>query len=139
MTNKRTILLTSKAARQRTLALVVAAPEGYAVTIGEETRSQEQNRLMWPLIKDVRDQVEDQARFTPEQMKLRFLNALDNEMQFLPELEGGGMFAVGQRSSTLTKGDFSMLLELIFQYGAQHGVRWSVKSEETRASMGAMQ
>jgi hypothetical protein len=139
VTNKRTILLTSKAARQRTLALVVAAPEGYAVTIGEETRSQEQNRLMWPLIKDVRDQVEDQARFTPEQMKLRFLNALDNEMQFLPELEGGGMFAVGQRSSTLTKGDFSMLLELMFQYGAQHGVRWSVKSEETRASMGAIQ
>jgi hypothetical protein len=139
MTNKRTILLTSKAARQRAHALLDAAPEGYAVVIGEETRSQEQNRLMWPLIKDVRDQVEDQARFTPEQMKLRFLNALDNEMQFLPELEGGGMFAVGQRSSTLTKSSFSMLLELMFQYGAQHDVRWSVKSEETRASMGAME
>jgi hypothetical protein len=139
MTNKRTVLLTSKAARQRAHALLDAAPEGYAVVIGEETRSQEQNRLMWPLIADIRNQVQDMARFTAEQIKLRFLNALDNEMQFLPELEGGGMFAVGQRSSTLTKGDFSMLLELMFQYGAQQGVRWSVKSEETRASMGASQ
>lgn len=139
MTEKRTILLTSKADRQRTHALVDAAPEGYAVTIGEETRSQEQNRLMWPLIKDIRNQVQDMARFSPDQIKLRFLNALDGEMQFLPELQGCGMFAVGQRSSTLTKGDFSMLLELMFQYGAQNDVKWSRKSEETREMMEPIQ
>ena len=86
-------------------------------------------------LKDLREQVEGMAAFTPDQVKLRFLNALDNEMQMLPELEGGGMFVVGQRSSTLTKGQFANLIELMFAYGAKHDVEWSRKSEDTIASV----
>lgn len=132
MTDRRTIRLTSEASRDLACSYILRAPVGYVAAIGEETRSQEQNRLMWPLIKDLRDQLPDMAVFTPEQVKLRFLNALDNEMQFLPELWGGGQFVVGQRSSTLSKSDFSMLLELMFKYGAEREVLWSRKSEETR-------
>lgn len=135
MTERRTIRLTSEASRDLACSHILRAPSGYVATIGEETRSQEQNRLMWPLIKDMRDQDSDMARFTPEQVKLRFLNALDNEMQFLPELEGGGQFVAGQRSSTLSKGDFSNLLELMFAWGAKHEIVWSRKSEETRETM----
>jgi hypothetical protein len=53
------------------------------------------------------------------------LNALGVEMRFLPCLEGEGAFPVGLRSSTLTKGQFSGLLELLYEYGARHGVRWT--------------
>lgn len=115
--------------------MVETAPKGYSVTISEETRTLEQNRLMWPLIKDMREQIEGMDAFTPDQTKLRFLNALDNEMQMLPELEGGGMFVVGQRSSTLTKSQFSDLIELMFAHGAKHDVRWSRGSEEAIASV----
>lgn len=135
MSDRRTIKLDSGGARKRAMDLILRAPMGYAVTIGEETRSQEQNRLMWPLIADMQAQDAGMAKFTPDQVKLRFLHALDSEMQFLPEIWGSGHFAVGQRSSTLTKADFSMLLELMFKWGAENNIQWSHKSEQTRETL----
>jgi len=129
--NKRTIKLVSKAHRDRAASLIYQAPQGYVMAIGEETRTQEQNRLMWPLIADIQAQVPETATFSADDMKLRFLHALGQEMRFLPELEGAGMFPCGQRSSTLSKSQFSALIELLFAYGAKHGVRWSDKSQRT--------
>lgn len=128
---RRTIKLTGERQRQHAIQCVTEAPLGHCVAIGEETRSQEQNRLMWPLIADIQAQVPETATFAADDMKLRFLHALGQEMRFLPELEGAGMFPVGQRSSTLTKAQFTALIELMFAYGARHGVRWSAKSIET--------
>ena len=64
------------------------------------------------------------------QNKAPFLNALDKEMQFLPELEGGGMFVVGQRSSLLSKERFRDLIEIMFAYGSKYDVIWSAKATE---------
>jgi len=61
------------------------------------------------------------------------MNELDNEMSMLPCLYGGGSFVVGQRSSQLSVQMFANLIEVIFRYGAEKGVKWSRKSEETRA------
>lgn len=36
-----------------------------------------------------------------------------------------GFVALGQRTSTMSKGTFSELVELIFAFGAERGVRWS--------------
>lgn len=93
--------------------------------LGKATRSDRQNRKLWPMIGDLKRQVPDMAPFTAEQIKLRFLNALGVEMQFLPAIEGGGMFPVGLRSSTLTKEQFAGLIELLYAYGAQHNVQWT--------------
>lgn len=134
---RRTIKLSTRQARQRAHALIDAAPEGYVCAIGEETRTQEQNRLLWPLIADIQAQVPSMQPFSADDIKLRFLNALGIELRFLPELEGAGMFPVGQRSSTLSKTQFSGLLELMFAYGAKHGVRWSDKSQGTAERMAA--
>lgn len=124
-----TIRLSGTPQRQYACKRVMEAPEGFTVKIAEETRSDEQNRLMWPLIKDMQDQIDDMRPFSGHDVKLRFLNALGKEMRFLPELEGGGMFPVGQRSSTLNKQQFSALLELMFMHGAKHNVQWSMKSK----------
>jgi hypothetical protein len=134
MTTRRTIVLTSQAAKDRAKRLIDLAPYGYVMAIGEETRSQSQNKLMWPLISDIQAQVPGMETFSPDDIKLRFLHALGQELRFLPELEGAGVFPVGQRSSTLSKSQFTALIELMFEYGARHGVRWSAKSEATRDS-----
>lgn len=134
---KRTVKLSTRQARQRAHALIDAAPEGYVCAIGEETRTQEQNRLLWPLIADIQAQVPSMQPFSADDIKLRFLNALGIELRFLPELEGAGMFPVGQRSSTLTKRQFSGLIELMFAYGAKQGVRWSANSQGTAERMAA--
>jgi hypothetical protein len=101
------------------------AADNDVVRIGPETRSEEQNRKMWPMLKDIRDQVPIASHLTPEDIKLQFLNLLGVELRFLPALEGSGVFPVGLRSSTLTKQQFAGLIELIYAYGAKHGVRWS--------------
>jgi len=133
MSNTKSIRLVGDVQRRHACNQVMGAPELYVVTIAEETRSQAQNRHMWPLIQDMQRQSEEMAVYSAEDVKLRFLNALGKEMRFLPELEGGGMFPVGQRSSTLSKRQFAGLLELMFAWGARHGIKWSVKSQETFA------
>lgn len=125
MANKITIKLVGKRQRDHAINRIISAPDGYVVTIGEETRTQEQNRLLWPHIKDLQDQVPNMKIFSAEDIKLRFLHTLGAEMRFLPELEGPGMFPVGARSSNLSKSQFSGLIELIHEYGARHGVKWS--------------
>ena len=128
--NRVTIALRNAGDLSRAWDIMCRAQEtgGCVAVIREEARSDRQNRLMWPLIKDMQEQVDGLDAFTPDQVKLRFLNALDNEMQFLPELYGGGQFVVGQRSSTLTKPMFANLIELMFKYGAEKDVQWSYRS-----------
>ncbi|WP_103729004.1 recombination protein NinB [Novosphingobium sp. HII-3] len=132
MAEKRSVKLSTDAARMRAIGLVRAAPAGYVVTIAEESRSQEQNRLMWPLIADIQAQVPEMRSFSADDIKLRFLHALGAELRFLAELEGAGMFPVGQRSSTLTKSQFTGLIDLLFAYGERHGVSWSHRSLNVR-------
>lgn len=114
--------------------LIDAAPTSpvMVMKLGEETRSDAQNRLMWPLIADLRKQVPEHAIYNAEQTKLRFLDALDSEMVYLPKIGSAGMFPVGQRSSTLTKAQFTLLIELIFAEGNRCGVQWSRKALDSR-------
>lgn len=109
--------------RERAKQLIDRAPEGWVSVLREETRNDRQNAALWGYIKQLREALPEQmGAFSPEDCKLRFLNALGAEMRFLPELDGGGLFPVGYRSSTLSVSQFSALLELIAAYAAKHGV-----------------
>lgn len=120
-----TIRLVGKSQRDHAKAMIDAAPDGWTVKLGAETRREVQNRRLWPMLLDIQRQVPGFNVFSLEDIKSRFMNALGTEMRFLPELEGQGMFPVGLRSSTLTVQQFSGLIELIFAFGAKHDVRWS--------------
>jgi hypothetical protein len=129
---KQTVRLVGDTQRAYAKRLIDNAPLGHVMLLGEETRTDAQNRLMWPLFDDLRAQVPEHAQFTAEQTKLRFLDALGSEMVHLPKLGNAGYFPVGQRSSTLTKTQFSLLIELILLEGDRHGVRWSQRSLNTK-------
>lgn len=130
MSDKRTVFLVGDTQRQYAKNLIDKAPTNFVVRLGEATRSDLQNRKMWPMLADLQKQVPEFATFSAEDMKLRFLNALGMELRFLPSLEGAGMFPVGMRSSTLTKTQFAALIELIYAVGAKHRVLWSGRSLE---------
>ena len=121
----KSIRLVGQSQRDFAKQMIDAAPSGYVVKIAAETRRDAQNRKLWPMIFDLQRQVPEMAGYSAEDIKLRLLNALGTELRFLPALEGQGMFPVGMRSSTLTVEQFSGLVELIYAYGAKHGVRWS--------------
>lgn len=122
---KRTIWLTSPRTRDYACRAIQEAPTGWICRIAEPTRTDEQNRKMWPMIQDMQRQIPEFNAYSAEDIKLRFLNALGVEMRFLPTLEGQGMFPVGHRSSTLTVDQFSALLELMHEYGARHNVEFT--------------
>jgi NinB protein len=128
---KITTRLVGQSQRERAKQLIDSAPDGYIATVGEETRSDRQNRLMWPLIQDIQRQVGGADAYTADDTKLRLMNLYQNEMRMLPVLEGQGHFMVGQRSSKLTKAQFGDLIETIYAYGARHGVNWSARSQVT--------
>ena len=134
----KTVHLIGDTQRQHAKNLIDLAPAGYVVKIAEATRSDAQNRMMWPMIADLQKQVTGLSEFSADDIKCRFMHALGVEMRFLPALEGAGMFPVSMRSSLLTKSQFTGLIELMFEYGARHGVRWSQRSldgfEEARAA-----
>lgn len=121
----KTVRLTGDTQRAYAKRLIDTAPVGYVVKIAEETRRDAQNRKLWPMIADIQRQVPEMAPYSAEDIKLRFLNALGVEMRFLPALEGAGAFPVGMRSSTLTVSQFAGLIELLYAFGAKHGVVWS--------------
>jgi hypothetical protein len=120
-----TIRLVGDSQRAYAKRMVDDAPDGYVIKIAAETRRDAQNRKLWPMLGDIQAQVPGFDVFSTEDIKARFMNSLGTEMRFLPELEGQGMFPVGMRSSTLTVAQFSGLVELIYAFGAKHGVRWS--------------
>lgn len=126
----RTIRLIGPSQRSYAHQSVEDAPTGYVVKIAAETRRDAQNRRLWPMLGDIQRQVPGMAAFSLDDIKLRFLNALGVEMRFLPALEGEGAFPVGLRSSTLTVAQFSGLIELLFAYGAKHGVKWSDPTQQ---------
>lgn len=125
MAKASTVRLVGDTQRAHAKRLIDEAPQGWVMKLAAETRRDAQNRKLWPMLADIQRQVPGMEGFSTEDIKLRFLNALGTELRFLPELEGQGMFPVGLRSSTLTVEQFSGLVELLYQFGAKHGVAWS--------------
>ena len=129
-----TIGLNSETGRARAANLCRKAPADCVAIIRKATRTDEQNAKLWPMLEDIRRQVEGMDAFTRDDIKLRFLNLLGAECRFLPEIDGAGLFPVGLRSSTLSKDQFSALIELLYMKGAEWGVQWSDPEERKAAA-----
>ncbi len=120
--------LTHDLARKRAQAAIATAPHGARVKIEEPKRTLDQNALLWPLLTDIATQVQHHGEYrTPDEWKGLFMHACGKEVRFLPALDGKGFVPFGMRSSQLSKGDFSQLLEFILAWGAENGVRFSMK------------
>ncbi len=120
-----TIRLAGPSQRAYAKQVVDNAPAGYVVKVAAETRRNGQNRKLHPMCQDLIDQTERFAGYSMEDVKVTFMHALRQELKFLPVLEGQGSFPVGSKTSELTVDQFAGLVELLYEWGARHGVRWS--------------
>lgn len=125
MSDKTMIRLTGPEQRERAIAAIRRAADGDIATVSPPTRSLDQNAKLWPMLKDCQQQIPGMEAMDTDDIKLRFLDALGEEMRYLPKLDGRGYFPVGHKSSALSKALFANLIELIYAEGARHGVRWS--------------
>ena len=130
--NKRIWKLTGEVAKKAACREILAAPEGYVVTLAEPTRSLDQNSLLWPLLTEVSKQVDWYGnKLTADEWKDVFSAALKKQ-KVVPGLDGG-FVVCGQSTSRMSKREFSDLVELIYAFGADRGVVFSGKAERMAA------
>lgn len=125
-----TIILASDESRVRAARWCRIAPNGSVLNIREATRTVDQNAKMWAMLSDVSRAKPEGRRLTPDVWKALFMHSLDHTQRFEMALDGQGMVPVGFRSSRLTKDQMSQLIEVIYEYGARHGVKWSDERKE---------
>ena len=120
---KQRFILAHSEARRRAVEAVKSAPDGYAVTVAPPTRNLEQNALLWALLTEVSEQVDWYGKkLAPEEWKDVFTASL-KRAQVVPGLDGG-FVVLGQRTSTMTKTEFSDLCECVLAFGADKGVKF---------------
>ena len=127
--DKRTFVLISDIARQRAIEATRTAPDGMTVIIKPATRTLEQNSLLWPLLTAVSQQVDWYGhKLTPDEWKDVFTAALKRQ-KVVPGLDGG-FVVIGAHTSKMSKAEFSDLVEMLYAFGAERGVKWSERIED---------
>jgi hypothetical protein len=116
-----TVLLVGERQREFAHKLLAQAPLGYVVTVKPQTRTNEQNDLMWALLTELSKAKPNGREHTPDQWKLLVMHACGHACQFEIGLNGQP-FPTGFRSSKLTKSQMSDLIEYIYAYAAEAGV-----------------
>ena len=126
-----TFLLTDRATRERVIRWIEKAPPGAIVEIRENKRSLDQNSLMWAALTDISRQLAWHGqKLSPEDWKILLMAGLSQELRVVPNIEGTGFVPLGRSSSKLTKQEMTDLIELIFAFGAKHGVAFSEPEEK---------
>jgi len=120
MSDKRVFRITAMN-RRHVAEQVGNLPEGWVIKAAPPTRTLEQNALMWPLLQKIAKQVEwHGAKLSDEDWK-DMLTASLRKQRAVPGIDGGFVI-FGERTRTYSKAEFSELIELIYAFGAQHGV-----------------
>jgi hypothetical protein len=100
------------------------APEGYVADIKESSRSLEQNRALHGLIHQIMRQRthHNGIRMSLPKWKALFMDALGEEVEFIPNLDGTGVVPMGLSTRELSVERFSQLIELILAWCAREGL-----------------
>jgi hypothetical protein len=124
------IIVATDADRRKAVSWVQKAPWNTRVEFRGPRRTLPQNDLLWASLTDIAKQVDwHGVKLTTDDWKLIFLSALKQEMRLVPNLDGTGFVNLGRSSSDLAKAEMSDLIELIYAFGAQHGVEFHKQRE----------
>jgi hypothetical protein len=133
-----TVILNGKADREKACRWAMGVPLGTRIEFKEVKRSLPQNDRMWAMLTEVSQQATlGGKQFTPDQWKVIFLHALGQEITLLPTIDGHGFVPWGQSSSDLSKDEMTGMIELIFKFGAEHGVQFQDDKPTPSPSAGA--
>ncbi|UGA46630.1 recombination protein NinB [Bradyrhizobium quebecense] len=125
MSGRALLVLSSRQIREKAIDWIMRLPPGTRVEFKEPQRTLEQNDRMWAMLTDIARQCTlNGRRWSTDQWKVIFLHELGREAQFIPSLTGS-FIPYGQSSSDLGVKEMSDLIESMFAYGAENGVRWS--------------
>lgn len=122
------LTLTADERRDQAIRWIRQAPDGTRVEFKRPKRTLPQNDRFWAMLTDVSTQIPYYGVWLhPDDWKLIFVAALKREMRMVPNLDGDGFVNLGTSSSDLSKEEMSDVIEMIFAYGAKHGVTFDEK------------
>lgn len=125
MTDRADLTLLKPSDRATAHRWIDGLPVGTRVTFKGPQRTLEQNDRMWAMLTDIaRQKTLNGRRWTTDQWKVIFLEAVGRETEFIPSLEGR-FIPYGQSSSDLSVKEMADLIEYMFAWGAENSVRWS--------------
>lgn len=137
MTDRWTFIISDETIRALAMVALRVAPLNARVEIKAGKRTVPQSDRMWASLTDIARQVKYHGlTLSSGDFKLIFLDALKREVRMVPNRDGTGFVNLGRSSSDLTVGEMSDLLEIMYAYGAEHGVVFS-DPETKRASEAA--
>ncbi len=113
--------------RGNALEAVRSAPDGFAVTVAEPTRSVEQNAAQWPILEAFAQQLEwplngRMTKLDADDWKAILTAAFRQELARVAPGLDGGMVLLGARTSKFSKREFSDWLEFLHAAAAARGV-----------------
>ena len=132
--SRATIIVRGQAERLRAVDWCQKAPFGTRIEFKAAKRTIPQNDRMYAMLGEIATQIEWHGiKLKATDWKLIFLDALKRELRMVPNLDGTGFVNLGRSSSDLSKGEMSDLIELMFKFGAEHGVVFAKDEAEQAA------
>lgn len=121
-----TLILYGQREREKAFEWIAKAPDLSRITFSGPKRSIPQNDKLHALLTDISEQVLYHGqKVDVDSLKLVFLDGLKREVRLLPNLDNNGFVDVGRHTSHLDRESMSQLIELVYAWGAQHGVVFS--------------
>jgi hypothetical protein len=118
------LVLWNDATRAKAIDWIRRAPPETRVTFQGPKRSTEQSDKMWACLTDISQQTDwCGLKLSPEDWKVLFMNALNSEMRLVPNLDKTGYVNLGNRSSQLSKAEMADLIEIIYKFAAERGIK----------------
>lgn len=110
------------------LGAVLQGGHRWILTLKPETRSQAQNRLMWPILTEFSRQLEwpingHMSKISPDDWKDVLTAAFTREAVRLAMGLDGGVVMLGRRTSKFTKAEFCEWIEFLYATAAARGVK----------------
>lgn len=98
---------------------------GMVMEIRDGKRSDAQNAALHGLIAQIIRQrpIHNGIRMDMALWKASFMQALGEEVRFVPTLDGDGVFPIGLSTSALPKDRFSELIEFVLSWCAREGLK----------------
>jgi hypothetical protein len=119
------IILSGPQQRLAARKMVDDAQRGWVITARPPTRKTAQNAKLWPMLDDVAIQVNWHGRKLSNYNWKDIFTAALRKFEVVPGIDGDPVILTGESTSVMSKPRFSELIELIYAFGAEHGVKWS--------------
>lgn len=122
--DKKTILISSASSRIEAHCFLDKIPVGWQVTFRPKKRDIVLNDKMWPMLRDISQQVIWYGEWLTEEEYKDIFTAALKRSKIRPGLDGG-FVVIGGHTSKMSNEEMSDMIELMYQFGAERNVQWS--------------